>query len=118
VSAEAIVGVEGGGERCGALVFVFVLATMRAQVLDRPGTPLRPAELDPRPLGEHEVRIAVGACGVCRTDLHVRDGELPDPRLPLVFGHEIVSRIVEGGRSGPARSSSGRTSARRRIRRC
>jgi propanol-preferring alcohol dehydrogenase len=42
------------------------------------------------------VRIAVEACGVCRTDLHVRDGELPDPKLPLVLGHEIVGRVLEG----------------------
>jgi propanol-preferring alcohol dehydrogenase len=43
------------------------------------------------------VRIAVGACGVCRTDLHIRDGELPSPKLPLVLGHEIVGRVLEGG---------------------
>jgi alcohol dehydrogenase, propanol-preferring len=43
------------------------------------------------------VRIAIHACGVCRTDLHVRDGELPDPKLPLVLGHEIVGTVVEGG---------------------
>jgi propanol-preferring alcohol dehydrogenase len=43
------------------------------------------------------VRLAVHACGVCRTDLHVRDGELPDPKLPLVLGHEIVGTVVDGG---------------------
>ena len=74
---------------------------MRALVLDEPGKPLRPAEL-PRPaLGEHDVRIAVGACGVCRTDLHIRDGELTTPKLPLVLGHEIVGRVLEGGSRFP-----------------
>jgi propanol-preferring alcohol dehydrogenase len=68
-----------------------------AQVLDAPGTRLRAAELPSRPLREHEIRIRVGACGVCRTDLHVHDGELPSPKLPLVLGHEVVGRIVEGG---------------------
>jgi propanol-preferring alcohol dehydrogenase len=43
------------------------------------------------------VRVAVHACGVCRTDLHVRDGELPDPKLPLVLGHEIVGTVLDGG---------------------
>jgi propanol-preferring alcohol dehydrogenase len=66
-------------------------------ILEQPGTPLRLAELEPGALGEHEVRIAVGACGVCRTDLHIRDGELPSPKLPLVLGHQIVGRVLEGG---------------------
>jgi alcohol dehydrogenase, propanol-preferring len=68
-----------------------------ALILDKPGAALRAAERARRPVGEHEVRIAVGACGVCRTDLHVRDGELPSPKLPLVLGHEIVGRVIEGG---------------------
>jgi propanol-preferring alcohol dehydrogenase len=70
---------------------------MRAVVLDRPETPLRVTELARRPLREHEVRLRVAACGVCRTDLHVRDGELPSPAVPLVPGHQIVGRVVEGG---------------------
>jgi len=70
---------------------------MRALILDKPGVPLRPADLEPRPLRPHEIRIRVDACGVCRTDLHVRDGELSSPKLPLVLGHEIVGRVVEGG---------------------
>jgi alcohol dehydrogenase, propanol-preferring len=74
-----------------------ILAVMRAMLLDEPGTPLRAADVERRPLGEHDVRIAVAACGVCRTDLHVRDGELPSPKLPLVLGHQIVGRVVEGG---------------------
>ena len=70
---------------------------MRAMVLDRPGQPLRMRELQ-RPLpGAHDLVIQVGACGVCRTDLHVFDGELPNPRLPLVLGHEIVGRVVARG---------------------
>jgi propanol-preferring alcohol dehydrogenase len=70
---------------------------MFAMVLDKPGTPLRAADLSARPLAADEVRIEVLACGVCRTDLHVVDGELANPRLPLVPGHEIVGRVVELG---------------------
>ena len=66
---------------------------MRAMVLERPGEPLRLLEKpDPRP-AEGEVRVRVAACGVCRTDLHVVDGELPNPKLPVVPGHEIVGVI-------------------------
>ncbi len=69
---------------------------MRAMILDAPGTPLRAGEL-PRPaLAAGQVRLRVSACGVCRTDLHVRDGELPDPKLPLVLGHQIVGTVIEG----------------------
>jgi propanol-preferring alcohol dehydrogenase len=70
---------------------------MRAMVLDAPRRPLRAAEL-PRPApGPGQVLLAVRACGVCRTDLHVADGELPDPKLPLVLGHEIVGTVAELG---------------------
>jgi propanol-preferring alcohol dehydrogenase len=70
---------------------------MRAMVLDAPGTELRPADLPvPKPAAG-EVLVEVVACAVCRTDLHVVDGELPDPKLPLVPGHQIVGRVVEGG---------------------
>ncbi len=66
---------------------------MRAMVLERPGAPLSFMERpDPRP-ANGEVRVRVAACGVCRTDLHVVDGELPNLKLPLVPGHEIVGRI-------------------------
>jgi alcohol dehydrogenase, propanol-preferring len=66
---------------------------MRAMVLERLAEPLRLVERpDPQPR-DGEVRIRVGACGVCRTDLHVVDGELPNPKLPIVPGHEIVGRI-------------------------
>ena len=72
---------------------------MRAQVLTAARRPLAAAELPvPRP-GAQEVLIAVRACAVCRTDLHVVDGELPDPKLPLVPGHEIVGNIVAKGES-------------------
>jgi len=70
---------------------------MHAMVLERAHTPL---VMRARPLpapGQGEVRIEVAACGVCRTDLHVVDGELPDPALPLVPGHEIVGRVAALG---------------------
>ncbi|MEP2828684.1 MAG: zinc-dependent alcohol dehydrogenase family protein [Parvibaculum sp.] len=70
---------------------------MRAMLLDAPGTPLRLAQIPvPRP-GSGEVVVKVEACGVCRTDLHVVDSELPDPKLPLVPGHEIVGRVAALG---------------------
>jgi len=68
---------------------------MRAQVLTAAGTLLAAVDLPtPRP-GPGQVLIAVKACAVCRTDLHVVDGELPHPKLPLVPGHEIVGTVVE-----------------------
>lgn len=70
---------------------------MRAMVLRRPGTALEPVER-PDPVPEAgQVRVRIEACGVCRTDLHVVDGELPNPRLPIVPGHEIVGRIDDIG---------------------
>jgi propanol-preferring alcohol dehydrogenase len=70
---------------------------MRAMVLDRPGHPLRAADVpEPKP-GPGQVLARVHACGVCRTDLHVVDGELPDPKLPLVPGHQIVATVAEVG---------------------
>ena len=72
---------------------------MHAQVLTSAGHPLAAAELPaPRP-GRQQVLIEVRACAVCRTDLHVVDGELPDPKLPLVPGHEIIGTVVEKGES-------------------
>jgi alcohol dehydrogenase, propanol-preferring len=66
-------------------------------VLERPGRPLVEREL-PRPEPTSgQVVVAVRACGVCRTDLHVADGELRDPKLPLVLGHQIVGTTVETG---------------------
>ncbi|HEX6107511.1 MAG TPA: zinc-dependent alcohol dehydrogenase family protein [Gemmatimonadales bacterium] len=70
---------------------------MRAMLLEQPGRPLRAGELPvPRP-GPGQLLLRVLACGICRTDLHVADGELPEPVLPLVLGHEIVATVVEGG---------------------
>jgi propanol-preferring alcohol dehydrogenase len=70
---------------------------MFAMVLDKPGSPLRAAQLSaPRP-GAGQIAIRVHACGVCRTDLHVVDGELPNPKLPLVPGHEIVGVVTARG---------------------
>jgi len=66
---------------------------MRAMVLDRPRAALRLAELPEPDPGPSELRLRVEACGVCRTDLHVLDGELPEPKLPLVLGHQIVGRV-------------------------
>jgi propanol-preferring alcohol dehydrogenase len=70
---------------------------MRALVLDAPGTKLRLAELpDPEP-ATGQLLLRVRACGVCRTDLHIVDGELTKPKLPLVLGHQIVGEAVRGG---------------------
>jgi propanol-preferring alcohol dehydrogenase len=70
---------------------------VRAMMLERPGAPLVGREL-PQPVpGPGQLLLRVHACAVCRTDLHVADGELPDPKLPLVLGHEIVGRVVERG---------------------
>ena len=70
---------------------------MRAMLLDAPHRPLRPAELAMPSPGADEVLIRVQACGVCRTDLHVADGELTRTKLPLVLGHEVVGTVVARG---------------------
>jgi propanol-preferring alcohol dehydrogenase len=66
---------------------------MHAMVLKKLKSPLEMTELPDRQPGDNEIRVKVLACGVCRTDLHVVDGELPDPKLPIIPGHEIVGRI-------------------------
>ena len=66
---------------------------MHAMVLNKIGSPLRWTQLPDRDPGVGEVRLKVTACGVCRTDLHVVDGDLPNPRLPIIPGHEVVGRI-------------------------
>jgi alcohol dehydrogenase, propanol-preferring len=71
---------------------------MKAMKLHKPGTPLVMTEAASLSAGPGQVRIAVSACGVCRTDLHVVDGELTKPKLPIVPGHEIVGHIVEMGK--------------------
>jgi len=70
---------------------------MRAMVLEKPGERLRMQELPIPTPGPEGVLIRVHACGVCRTDLHIIDGELPHPKLPLIPGHEIIGTIVEKG---------------------
>ena len=66
---------------------------MRAMVLERQRTPLVMRDVEPPKAGPLEVVVDVAACGVCRTDLHVVDGDLDEPKLPLILGHEIVGRI-------------------------
>ena len=79
---------------------------MKAMLLDAPGRPLRAAEIpDPVP-GPGELLLRVRACAVCRTDLHVLDGDLPHPKLPLVLGHEIVG-VFEGQGPGASRFAPG-----------
>jgi alcohol dehydrogenase, propanol-preferring len=70
---------------------------MRAMVLHEPGRPLRAGVLPDPEVARGEVLVRVNACGVCRTDLHVVDGELAEPKLPLVPGHQIVGTVVRAG---------------------
>jgi propanol-preferring alcohol dehydrogenase len=70
---------------------------MRAMELRAAGVPLAPVERPVPQPGPHRVLVSVAACGVCRTDLHIVDGDLPDPKVPLVPGHEIVGTIVDVG---------------------
>jgi alcohol dehydrogenase, propanol-preferring len=73
---------------------------MRAMLLDRPGAPLRAADVDLPEPGPGQVRLKVHACGVCRTDLHLRDGEVEAGHLPLILGHQIVGTTDDGRRLG------------------
>jgi propanol-preferring alcohol dehydrogenase len=70
---------------------------MRAMVLEAARVPLHEAELPAPEPGSGEVLLEVAACGVCRTDLHIVDGELTEPNLPLVPGHQIVGHVSAGG---------------------
>src|SRR5262244_1727476 len=82
---------------CAQLEEIRAMQTMQAMVLDRPRTPL---VLRERPLpapGVGEIGVEIKACGVCRTDLHVVDGDLSHPKLPIVPGHEIVGRVFALG---------------------
>jgi len=63
-------------------------------LLEQPREPLRPVELDDPAPGPGQVLLSARACGVCRTDLHILDGELTRPKLPLVMGHQIVGRAA------------------------
>jgi len=70
---------------------------MRAMILERQRQPLRLAELPEPAPGPGQVQFEVRACGVCRTDLHILDGDLAEPKLPLVMGHQIVGVVREAG---------------------
>jgi propanol-preferring alcohol dehydrogenase len=70
---------------------------MLAMVLDEQNVPLRKARMPIPAPGDDEVVIRVTACGVCRTDLHIMDGDLPAHKLPLVLGHEVVGTVVQAG---------------------
>jgi propanol-preferring alcohol dehydrogenase len=70
---------------------------MRAMLLERQGEPLREADLPPPEPGAGQVLVRVHACAVCRTDLHIVDGELTEPKLPLVPGHQIVGTVEARG---------------------
>lgn len=72
-------------------------SAMKAMLLERAGAPLQPAELDVPQPAPGQLLIKVASCGVCRTDLHIFDGELAHPKLPLVLGHEIVGHIAALG---------------------
>jgi alcohol dehydrogenase, propanol-preferring len=73
---------------------------MRGMLLDAPGTPLRAADVPPPEPGPGQVLLRVHACGVCRTDLHLRDGEVDAGHLPLILGHQIVATTESGERVG------------------
>lgn len=73
--------------------------TMRAMVLNAPGKALRLTTVPVPDPSDTQVLIRVLACGVCRTDLHVVDGELTEPKLPLILGHEVVGEVVAAGRA-------------------
>jgi alcohol dehydrogenase, propanol-preferring len=73
---------------------------MRAMVLEAKGRPLAERELPDPKAGPGQLLLRVRACAVCRTDLHVFDGELPDPKLPLVLGHQVVGEAPDGRRLG------------------
>ncbi|HEY0843851.1 MAG TPA: zinc-dependent alcohol dehydrogenase family protein [Noviherbaspirillum sp.] len=70
---------------------------MRAMLLDKPNAPLRLAHVPIPVPSENEVLIRIKACGVCRTDLHIADGELPPRASPLIMGHEVVGEVVQRG---------------------
>ena len=73
---------------------------MKAMRLVAPGTALKLTEATLPAPREYQVRLDVAACGVCRTDLHLLDNELPDIHYPITPGHEIVGKVVEAGPAG------------------
>jgi propanol-preferring alcohol dehydrogenase len=72
---------------------------MKAMVLEATKTRLRETSLPTPKLGEGQILVKVCACAVCRTDLQVADGEVPNPKLPLIPGHEVVGRVAEVGKN-------------------
>src|SRR5213080_3140744 len=68
---------------------------MRAMVFEKTGTRLVLRDVPKPKSGRGQLLVRVNACAVCRTDLHIVDGELPDPKLPLILGHQIVGRVEE-----------------------
>ncbi len=83
-------------------------------VLDKPGQPLQLRDVPKPKPGRGQLLVRVSTCAVCRTDLHVLNGELPDPKLPLILGHQIVGRVEEIGEEmweGPERPDSRGTKA-------
>ena len=70
---------------------------MRAMVLEQPGKELVARTMPVPPLLPDQVLVRVAACGVCRTDLHILDGDLPAPKLPLILGHEVVGTVIQVG---------------------
>jgi propanol-preferring alcohol dehydrogenase len=89
--------VVGRLERSACVIAMCQARGMRAMVLDRQRAPLVARDLPVPVAGPGQVRLDVETCGVCRTDLHIVDGELTDPKLPLVLGHQIVGRVAEVG---------------------
>lgn len=67
---------------------------MRAMLLESPGNPLKLTEVTTPTPQPHQVLLQVRTCGICRTDLHIVDGELPHPALPLIMGHQIVGTVL------------------------
>lgn len=87
---------------------------MRAMVLDEPKRPLELRDVPKPKPGRGQLLVRVSTCAICRTDLHVVDGELPNPKLPLVLGHQIVGRVEEIGEQmleGPERPNRRETNA-------
>lgn len=80
---------------------------MRAMVLDKPRQPLQFRDVEKPRAGRGQLLVRVVTCAVCRTDLHVIDGELPDPKLPLILGHQIVGRVEEIGEGASSKFKVG-----------
>jgi alcohol dehydrogenase, propanol-preferring len=79
---------------------------MRAMVLDKPAQPLQLRDVPKPKPGRGQLLVRVNACAVCRTDLHVVDGELPNPKLPLILGHQIVGHVEEIGEPADSKSQA------------